>query len=235
MSAQRNKGRKRRPQQLLVEGQDDQHVVWHLCEQHRLPEIFDVESPGLEELGGIDAVIEDIPVRLRQENLRTLGIMVDADIKPIAQWTRIRGALPPPMGTAMPSDPVAGGWISEPTDLYGTPIRIGVWLMPEGHIQSGMLEDFALSLIKANDALFAKATATLEEVERIDAAIMQRYSANHRSKALIHTWLAWQQNPGRPMGTAIKAGYLRHDAPTALAFVSWLRRLFATPLIAEVI
>ena len=157
MSAQRNKGRRRKPQQSLVEGQDDQHVVWHLCEQHRLPETFDVEPPGIEEeLGGIDAVIEDIPVRLRQEKLRTLGIMVDADTKPITQWERIRRALPTPMSTAMPSEPVAGGWTGEPISLYGTPIRIGIWLMPGGHTQNGMLEDFTLSLIKRADPLLAK-------------------------------------------------------------------------------
>lgn len=228
MSAQRNKGRQQKPQQLLVEGQDDQHVVWHLCEQYRLPEVFDVKTPGLEEeLGGIDAVIKDIPVRLRQETLRTLGIMVDADANPMTQWERIRGALPTPMRTAMPPEPAVRGWIGEPTNIYGTPIRIGIWLMPEGYLRSGMLEDFALQLIRADDPLLAKALATLDEVEQIDEATRQRYSANHRSKALIHTWLAWQQNPGRPMGTAIKAGYLRYDAPPALAFVAWLRRLFA--------
>ena len=76
---------------------------------------------------------------------------------------------------------------------------------------------------------------TLDEVEHIDAATRQRYPNRHRSKALIHTWLAWQQNPGRPMGTAIKAGYLQHDAPIALAFVAWLRRLFEIPPTSEVI
>lgn len=27
---------------LLVEGNDDQHVVWALCEKHNIPESFDV-------------------------------------------------------------------------------------------------------------------------------------------------------------------------------------------------
>ena len=47
-----------------------------------------------------------------------------------------------------------------------------------------------------------------------------------REKALVHTWLAWQANPGRPYGTAVAAGFLDHNVPEVDAFVSWLNRLF---------
>ncbi|WP_420441941.1 DUF3226 domain-containing protein [Candidatus Palauibacter sp.] len=47
------------------------------------------------------------------------------------------------------------------------------------------------------------------------------------SKAVLHAWLAWQQEPGRPYGLAIKSGYLRHDSVTAERFVAWFRQLFA--------
>ena len=97
--------------------------------------------------------------------------------------------------------------------------------MPDGK-SGGMLEDFAASLIRGNDALLRKARTVLDEVEQVVDAEPQRYAAVHRPKALIHTWLAWQRNPGRPLGTAIKAGYLQYDSPAALAFVGWLRRLF---------
>ncbi len=45
-------------------------------------------------------------------------------------------------------------------------------------------------------------------------------------KAVLHAWLAWQNNPGRPYGTAIKSGYLRHDSAAARRFVAWFRQLF---------
>jgi hypothetical protein len=45
-------------------------------------------------------------------------------------------------------------------------------------------------------------------------------------KALIHTWLAWQSEPGRPFGVAIKAGFLEHARPEADVLVGWLQRLF---------
>jgi hypothetical protein len=239
MAFSRQKQRQPRAQQLLVEGPDDQHVVWHLCEQHGLPEEFDVEVPGeAEDSGGIEALVQELlvglPVRLKQQNIRTFGIMIDADNKPEGRWQSIRGALPEPMQTVTPRVPVADGWVSEPISFYQTPIRIGIWLMPNDLSRGGMLEDFAVQLIHGDDLLLAKARSVLDEIEMIADVTEQRYSPTHRSKALIHTWLAWQRNPGRPMGTAIKAGYLRHDAAPALAFIAWLRRLFALSPAPEV-
>ena len=46
-------------------------------------------------------------------------------------------------------------------------------------------------------------------------------------KAVLHAWLAWQQEPGLPYGTAIRARYFMHDSPVAARFVAWFRRLFA--------
>ena len=52
-------------------------------------------------------------------------------------------------------------------------------------------------------------------------------------KALIHTWLAWQSNPGRPFGTAITAGFLNPDVAAAATFAAWLRNLFFADADAE--
>ena len=37
------KSSRKLPQQLLVEGDNDRHVIWALCAQHQLPEVFSVE------------------------------------------------------------------------------------------------------------------------------------------------------------------------------------------------
>ena len=227
MTGRSSKTRPPLPQQLLVEGSDDQHVVWQLCVQHALPESFEVVTPGDNaEMGGISEVLRDIPIRLRQETIRTLGIMVDANGDPRARWSSIRGMLPEPIQGATPPAPVAGGWTSETLGYLGSATRVGIWLMPNDLEQGGALEDFALQLIPADDQLLAKARATLSEVEGLSGVEEQRYTITHRSKALIHTWLAWQRNPGLPMGTAMRAGYLRHDAPLAFTFIAWLQRLF---------
>ena len=51
---------------------------------------------------------------------------------------------------------------------------------------------------------------------------------NYRSKALIHTWLAWQEDPGTPLGLAVTKRYLDGDHALAQQFVQWLLRLFPT-------
>jgi len=50
-----------------------------------------------------------------------------------------------------------------------------------------------------------------------------------RGKSTLHTWLAWQETPGLPFGTALRAEFFRHDTEDALRFVAWFRRLFVDP------
>ena len=88
----------------------------------------------------------------------------------------------------------------------------------------GALEDFAAWLVPVEDALWAQAG------EAVDAIPFEfrRFPEIRRSKAQIHTWLAWQESPGSPMGQAITKGDLDARAPLAEAFVGWLRRLMVS-------
>ncbi|MFZ2170123.1 MAG: DUF3226 domain-containing protein, partial [Methylococcaceae bacterium] len=49
---------------------------------------------------------------------------------------------------------------------------------------------------------------------------------NHHSKAVVHTYLAWQHEPGRPLGQAITAKVLDPSHSLAKNFADWLKRLF---------
>src|SRR5688500_9204186 len=115
------------PQQLLVEGKNDQHVVWNLCVHHRLPETFSVDIPGA--TGGIEELVRDLPARLQLRTLRTLGIVVDADRDPASRWQRLRGALAS-VAADLPTAPIVGGWVVDTTGPVG-PLRLGIWLMPD--------------------------------------------------------------------------------------------------------
>jgi hypothetical protein len=53
-----------------------------------------------------------------------------------------------------------------------------------------------------------------------------RFSKLDEPKAVIHTWLAWQEEPGRPLGTAITARYLDPHVPEVDVLVAWLNRLY---------
>lgn len=200
---------------LLVEGKNDQHVIWALCQTHQVPESFDVIVPSE---GGIKAILEDIPIRVRESGLQSLGVVIDANENIQARWDGIRQRLQM-AGYSVPAQPVSDGFITSPSQLP----RVGVWLMPANQLP-GMLEDFVAHLIPKNDSLKPIAEETLQSIEERS---LNRYNSVHRPKALIHTWLAWQETPGMPMGQAITAQVLQHNHPLANLFVSWLTRLFA--------
>ncbi|MCK6627368.1 MAG: hypothetical protein L6R45_19595 [Anaerolineae bacterium] len=206
---------------LLVEGKNDQHVIWALCEMYQLPETFDVIVPvgdnEGENSGGIETLLADIPVRLKESGLKTLGMVVDADEDIQACWRSIRSRLQKAQYD-IPVQPSQEGFI---LSLPNRP-RIGVWVMPDNQLP-GRLEDFVGHLIPPKDGLKPIAEKTLQSIEKKQ---LNLFRPIHRSKALIHTWLAWQETPGMPMGQAITARVLLHDQTLANSFVSWLRRLF---------
>ena len=200
---------------LLVEGVNDQHVVWALCEAHKLPECFAVE-----EKGGKESLLESL-YGYFQDPLAypTVGILLDADERIESTWDAVTGRLQS-AGYSVPSHLDAGGLVLDhPT---GDGPRIGVWLMPDNSL-TGKLEDFVRMLIPAGDELAAEADSALKVIEDKD---VQRYADKDRPKAFIHTWLAWQDEPGRPMGAAITRRYLAPTSTQAERFVTWLRQLF---------
>jgi len=54
----------------------------------------------------------------------------------------------------------------------------------------------------------------------------RRFRESYQAKAHLHTWLAWQEEPGTPMGLAITKRYLDAEAPYALLLLNWIRELF---------
>jgi hypothetical protein len=200
---------------LLVEGDDDQHVVWSLCKARELPECFAVEVKR-----GKDALLRGLPGYLKDPlAYPVVGILLDADERIESTWDavagRLRGA-----GYPLPSSPHTAGMVLDHPDSDGP--RVGVWLMPDNRLP-GMLEDFVRLLIPAGDALAPEAERALQVIE---GQRLQRYASQHRPKAFVHTWLAWQEEPGKPMGLAITKRYLDPTSPQADVFVAWLCRLF---------
>ena len=201
---------------LLVEGVNDQHVVWHLCEAHKLPECFAVE-----EMGGKEPLLESLYGYFRRDPLAypTVGILLDADESPESAWYAVTNRLRDE-GYSVPSRLDAGGLVLDhPT---GDGPRVGVWLMPDNSLP-GKVEDFVRLLIPAGDELAVETDGALKVIEDKN---VQRYAAKDRPKAFIHTWLAWQDEPGKPMGTAITKRYLDPNSTQAARFVAWLRQLF---------
>ena len=210
--------KKSKPHQLLVEGKNDRHVIWALCVRYNLPEIFSVEVPETDGTEGINALLESLPLKLQEKNLEILGIVVDADQDVTGRWQSLASKLIRSGYQNIPNNPPQQGWVCSAPELP----KIGVWIMPNNKLP-GMLEDFIAYLVPDNDNLFPKAQSTLQEIEQ---AGINKYTSIHQPKALIHTWLAWQEKPGMPMGQAITAGVLRYDSQLAHTFVEWLKNLF---------
>jgi hypothetical protein len=78
-------------------------------------------------------------------------------------------------------------------------------------------------LIPPNDKLFPIAYDTIEYIERNE---LNKYSDYHKSKVVLHTWLAWQEKSGLPFGQAITNRYLTTEDETCQKLVQWLKDLF---------
>ena len=196
---------------LLVEGNDDQHVIWALCEKFNIPKVFDVID-----CAGIDNLYKSIPVRFKQTDIEVIGIIIDADVNLNDRWTYVKNLLSN-LGFKLPENLPNEGLV-----LSNGNIKVGVWIMPSNNI-NGMLEDFISFLVPKDDKLLPIVDATLNEIENEK---LNRYSLIHKSKAKIHSWLSWQEDPGTPMGLSITKRYLTTDNETCKHLIDWLQKLF---------
>ncbi len=197
---------------ILVEGKDDLHVLYALCEKYTIPETFD-----LVDCEGIENLISQIPVRLRL-GVESLGIIVDADTNLDGRRTSIKNILIQFGFSVPPQFPEEG--ISKTTNGN---INVSIWIMPNNKVK-GMLEDFLEFLIPVGDKLLPIAESTLNEIE---TKSLNRYKETYKSKALLHTWLAWQEDPGTPFGQAITKRYLIKEGTEVKDFISWLKEFAA--------
>ena len=104
------------PQQLLVEGKNDRHAIWALCQQYELPETFSVEVPQEEGTEGVEALLNGLPERLKAENLRRLGIVVDADRNLSGRWQSLKDKLSSIADRDIRQSPPPEGWVGAPSD-----------------------------------------------------------------------------------------------------------------------
>jgi hypothetical protein len=197
---------------LLVEGNDDQHVIWALCEKFTVTENFDVID-----CEGITKLYEQLPVRFKQAQVNTIGLIIDADSEIKDRWKSI-SALLSLQGFTIPQEIPIEGLILK----NNLGFKIGVWIMPNNN-ENGMLEDFISFLVPKEDKILPIVNDTLTNIENQG---LNQYSLIHKSKATIHTWLSLQSDPGTPMGLGITKRYLTTDEETCLKLVNWLKELY---------
>jgi hypothetical protein len=194
---------------LMVEGSDDEHVVYALCGAHNIPRPFEVAKKW-----GVEQLLGSIPVELKASDRERLAVIVDADDDLAARWSQLAARLRQAGCAAVPEEPGSEGTIVRVSDN----LLFGVWLMPDNRL-AGMLEDFVAFLVPNGDPLLPRVDGFLAGI----TGELRRFPDAHECKARIHSWLAIQKGPGKPMGQAITARYLDPDCGQVRPFLNWLR------------
>ena len=200
----------------MVEGTDDEHVLKHICGNRDIPHLDEVESQD-----GVENLIESLGVRLTlSEEGDVIGVVIDADTEISDRWQSIRGRITGVGYQNVPDQPDPDGTILDPPARTLLP-RLGVWIMPNNRT-SGILEDFLRFLVPKSNILFDHAKASVAAIPEGE----RRFKQLAEPKAVIHTWLAWQEEPGLPFGTAITARFLDPSVAEVDVLAAWLKRLF---------
>ena len=204
---------------LLVEGNTDCHVVMALCKEHQVENnlfgLYDCgsDTQALRRLNAlVDAPTSDRPF--------IIGLLLDADQQgPASRWQSIKQKLRD-KPYQLPDEPVPNGTILNASESDYP--RLGFWLMPNNQTV-GMLEDFISEMIPAQHVILVE--QCLAFARESGAA---SYKTVHQAKAVVHTYLAWQDEPGHPIGQSITAKVLQPTTPTAYYFTNWLGSLFSS-------
>ena len=199
---------------LFIEGTDDEHAIGQLLVRRGFdPQAF----PAFEDSGGKEGVLRAIRVAIRAATGGAVGFVLDANDDPGSTWERVTSRLGS-VGVEAPHEIPPGGFEAE-SKVYAA--RVGVWLMPDNR-QTGALEDFLRDLIDEGDPLLPHAEDSASKAKELGAG----YAESDTGKAVLHTWLAWQKEPGRPYGVAIKARYFGANSAAAEKFLAWFERVF---------
>ena len=165
-------------------------------------------------------LMSSFPVRLLESDIGHLGVVMDADVDVTKRWSRFKDMLAAAGYNNIPNSPDPSGTIVDPPPNSLLP-RTGIWLMPDNK-ETGILEDFLRFLVPQNCELFNYATSVVAAIPPKEL----HFPKLAEPKALIHTWLAWQKDPGRPLGQSITAKYLDTNVAQVDVFMAWLERLY---------
>lgn len=234
---------------LFVEGLDDEHAIKQLLARHNI-HIHDDDCPLRVQCKGSDTgVIDAISVAIKASGKHAVGFVVDTDafdppspkfpkgrrLSRTDRWSAIRNRLAS-VEVALPSPPQAIDSELPPHGFIARSPRfqrdVGVWLMPDNRADYGKIEDLLTTLIPAGDELFKLAQKSTTEALAFSAKRSpgnQAIQSQDERKGQLHSWLAWQEEPGMSYGHALRRKYFDHDSDVAKAFVAWFKKLYRLP------
>ena len=203
---------------LWVEGKNDSHSIRHLLGRHGIDCNQQPWFPSITVAGNRDELLRVLETTVFLTDGRPIGFVLDANSSLRDRWRAVTARLGS-VDLEIPREIPPEGFVGDSHRFHA---RVGVWLMPDNR-REGTLEHFLETLVQEADPLFSYARESTTQAKILHGA---SYSNADEEKAVLHTWLAWQREPGLPYGTAIRARYFRHDSPVANSFVAWFRRVF---------
>ena len=216
---------------LLVEGQDDKHVVEHIYRKR-----FGSELPfNVKDMDGFPRLCDAIVPELKAPGQGTVGIIVDANDGLQRRWSAVKARLERARPDIRIGEPIAGGTVIDSRsgpigggdDGDASPIeatsgsgpRIGIWLWPDNQ-SPGELENFVARMIPDDDPVWPLSESFIDSVP----TEVRKFAEGKTTRAKVHAWLATRKEPRR-MGTGIRVGDLGIDALLAVQFADWLQQL----------
>lgn len=198
---------------MLVESRDDSCIIKALCEYYDYSEKFEIKK-----CGSVEKVLSSINAEIvSPERRKTIGVMLDVNSVGVERrWASVTGKIMkyPYM---VPKKPHREGTIIMGRERYP---KIGIWFMPNNK-DNGMLEDFCLNMIEEKTKEYVN--NVVMEAKEND---MTTYIENHESKAVVHTYLAWQNEPGKPLGISVTNRALNVQRKEVKVFVRWIKELY---------
>ena len=210
---------------LLVEGATELRVIPQLIAAQGIswdkPDVGR-RVPCIENLGSVTNILKTgvISTEFKATGLERLGVIVDANGNAPGRWAAIRQrcASELPDLADLPTQIPEGGFVRQREDGSW----LGVWIMPDNRHQ-GAVEEFLLDLVP-NDA-----TELVEYARHCVNGARERGASlrdQDVTKSLVHTWLAWQVEPGPQLHQAVMRRLLDPQHPQSQPFISWFTRLF---------
>ena len=205
---------------LLVEGATERRVIPYLMEANGVAwETNGERVVHIATNNGAEQLLKKgvIESELAASGLETLGVVIDANGDAHRRWSQVRKRCRNEF-EGLPDEIPEDGFEVKHRDGP----RFGVWIMPDNRF-CGMLEDLLIRLIPDElGPLYGLAQNCVAEAARNGAS----FKNVHKRKAEIHTWLAWQDEPGPQLHEAVKHRVLDPQKPESRPFVDWFRRLY---------
>lgn len=217
-------------QQLIVEGKDAIFLA-NICKNRGLKPPVGYETlekfkyDFVKEAKGLGKVSFALSEALARPEIKNIGIVVDANkAGPENRFNALIRIISKSLKLNHENT-----YSLEPEGFIGDFIgglKIGIWIMPD-NVNNGYLEHFAANLIDKGNFTFEFAKEKLLEYQGTDFC---NFGEAKQQKALVHTYLAWQKQPGFPLGLAVDSNYFNANSPEADTFIEWFENTFELSL-----